>query len=87
MIFLMLEPRFKSLHMISSFVGQEQGVKFVEEYHKKFLYVTLVKCYEHFHPLIRSYINIMLTKIFLIEIAVWTFLTNYKYKRTSRKTC
>jgi hypothetical protein len=35
-IFLMLEPRFKSLHIISSFVGQEQGVSFVEKYHKSF---------------------------------------------------
>jgi hypothetical protein len=71
----MLEPRFKSLHIISSFVGQEQGVSFIEEYDKKFLYLMLVKCYEDLHPLIRSYINIMLTKIFLIEIEVWTFFS------------
>jgi hypothetical protein len=30
MIFLMLDPRFKNLHIISSFVGREQGVVFVE---------------------------------------------------------
>ncbi len=71
----MLEPRFKSLHIISSFVRQEQGVSFVEEYDKKFLYLMLVKCYEHLHPLIRSYINIMLAKIFFIEIEVWTFFS------------
>ncbi len=35
MIFLMLNPRFKSLCMISSFVGREQGVAFVKEYDKK----------------------------------------------------
>jgi hypothetical protein len=71
----MLELRFKSLHIISSFVGQEQRVSLVEEYDKKFLYPMLVKYYEHLHPLIRSYILKMLTNIFLIEIAVWTFFS------------
>jgi hypothetical protein len=32
MIFLMLDPRYKSLHIVSSFVGREQGVAIVEEY-------------------------------------------------------
>ncbi len=35
MISLMLDPKFKSIHIISSFVGREQGVAFVEEYDKK----------------------------------------------------
>jgi hypothetical protein len=34
MIFLMLDPRFKSLHIIFSFVGREQGVARVEKYDK-----------------------------------------------------
>ncbi len=34
MIYLMLELRFKSLHIVSSFVGKEQGVALVEEYAK-----------------------------------------------------
>jgi hypothetical protein len=29
MIYLMLNPRFKSFHIISSFVGKEQGVALV----------------------------------------------------------
>jgi hypothetical protein len=53
MISLMLDPRFKSLHIVSSFVGREQGVAFVEEYDRKFLYPMLVKCHEHLHPLVR----------------------------------
>jgi myosin-crossreactive antigen len=41
-IFLMLDPRFKSLHIISSFVRKEQGVVFVEEYDRRTLYPMLV---------------------------------------------
>jgi len=33
----MLDPRFKNLRIISSFVGRKQGVAFVEEYDKKIL--------------------------------------------------
>jgi hypothetical protein len=53
MISLMLNLRFKSLCIISSFVGREQGVVFVEEYERKSLYPVLVKCYEHLYPLVR----------------------------------
>jgi len=54
MIFLMLYFRYKNLHIISSFVGREQGVAHVEEYDRKSLYPMLVKCHEHLHPLVRS---------------------------------
>jgi myosin-crossreactive antigen len=47
MISLMLDPRYKSLHIISSFVGREQDVVFVEEYDRKSLYPMLIKCHEH----------------------------------------
>jgi hypothetical protein len=53
MISLMLDPRLKSLRIISSFVGREQSVALVEEYDKKSLYPLLVKCHEHFHCLVR----------------------------------
>jgi hypothetical protein len=53
MISLMLDPWFKSLHIVSSFVGREQGVTLVEEYDRKSLYPMLVKCHEHLHPLVR----------------------------------
>jgi hypothetical protein len=52
-ISLMLDPRFKSFLIVYSFVGKEQGVAFVEEYDKKSLYPMLLKCHEHFHPLVR----------------------------------
>jgi hypothetical protein len=39
MISLMLNPRYKSLCIIYSFVGREQGGAFVEEYDKKKPYI------------------------------------------------
>jgi len=53
MISLMLNPKFKTLCIVSSFVGREQGVALVEEYDRKSLYLVLVKCHEHLHPLVR----------------------------------
>jgi hypothetical protein len=50
----MLDPRFKSLCIISSFVGKEQNVALIQEYVKKSLYPMLIKCHEHLHPLVRS---------------------------------
>jgi hypothetical protein len=52
MISFVLDPRYKSLHIISSFVGKEQGVALVEEYDRKSLYPMLVKCHEHLHLLV-----------------------------------
>jgi hypothetical protein len=63
MIFLMLDPRFKSIRIISSFVGKEQGVVLVEEY-RKTLYPMLVKCHEHLHPLVRLNRNFVDQNIF-----------------------
>jgi hypothetical protein len=52
MISLMLNPRFKSHHIVSSFVGREQVVALIEEYDRKSLYPMLVKCHEHLYPLV-----------------------------------
>jgi hypothetical protein len=49
----MLDLRFNNFFIVSSFVGREQGVAFVEEYDRKSLYPMLIKCYEHLHPLVR----------------------------------
>jgi hypothetical protein len=57
MVSLMLDPRYKSFCILSSFVGREQGVALVDEYDKKSLYPMLVKCHEHLHPLVRSETN------------------------------
>jgi len=64
MISLMLNPRFKNLHIVSLFVGREQGVVLVEENDRKSLYPMLVKCHEHLHPLVRLNRNCVNQDIF-----------------------
>jgi hypothetical protein len=51
MLSLMLDLRFKSFCFVSSFIGREQGVSIVEEYDSKSLYLMLLKCHHHLHPL------------------------------------
>jgi hypothetical protein len=53
----MLDSKYKSLCILFSFVGKEQGVAFVEEYDRKSLYPMLVKCHEHLHPLVKLETN------------------------------
>jgi uncharacterized protein YktA (UPF0223 family) len=54
MLSFMLDPKFKSFHLMFSFIGCEQGVAIVEEYDEGFLYPTLLKCYHHLHLVIKS---------------------------------
>ncbi len=52
MVSLMLNPRFKSLRLVSSFIGQEQVVSIVEEYDQQSLFTMFLKCYHIFHPMV-----------------------------------
>jgi hypothetical protein len=52
------------LYIVSSFVGRDQGVAFVEEYDKKTLYPMLVKCHEHLCPLVKLNKNSLDQNIF-----------------------
>jgi hypothetical protein len=52
--FLMLDLRFKILHFVFSLIGREQGKAIVEEYDRKFLFLMLLKCHYHLHPLAKS---------------------------------
>jgi hypothetical protein len=54
MLLLMLDPRFKSLCLVSSFVGREQGTFIIEEYDWKSLQRMLLKCYHRLH-LVENY--------------------------------
>jgi hypothetical protein len=54
MLALMLDPRFKSLCLMYSFIGHDQGIAIVEQYDTMSLYSMLMKCYYHLHPLIES---------------------------------
>ncbi len=51
-MFFMLDLRFKNLRLVSSFVGQEEGVSIVDEYDRRTLYPMFLKCYHHLHPMI-----------------------------------
>ncbi len=73
MIFLMLDPRYKSLCIISSFVRMEQSVVIVEEYNRKSLYPMLVNCHEHLHLLVRSKRNFADQNIFVEDYSLDIF--------------
>lgn len=49
----MLEHRFKSFCLISSYISCE-GVTNVEEFDKKSLYLMIVKCHNHLHLVSKS---------------------------------
>jgi hypothetical protein len=48
----MLDPRFKTFHLVSSFIGHEQGKVIVEKYDEKSLFSMFLKCHYHLHPLV-----------------------------------
>jgi hypothetical protein len=54
MLSLMLDPKFKTLCLMSSFINLEQSKAIVEKYDKKSLFSMLLKCYYHLHPLVES---------------------------------
>jgi hypothetical protein len=49
MLSLMLNLRFKSFHLISSFIGHWEGVSTIEEYNKQSSYPMFLKCYQRLH--------------------------------------
>jgi hypothetical protein len=49
MLSLMLDPRFKNLKLISSLIGQEQGIFIVQEYDMRSLFPMLLQCHKHLH--------------------------------------
>ncbi len=50
MLALMLDTRFKSLHLVFSFISHNQGIAMVEQYDTISLYPIFIKCYYHLHP-------------------------------------
>ncbi len=50
----MLDPRLKSLHLVFSFIGSDQGITIVEKCDITSLYPMLMKSYYHLHPSIES---------------------------------
>ncbi len=54
LILILLDPRFKSFHLVFFFIGCDQGVAIIEQYDTMSLYPMLMKCYYHLHPSIES---------------------------------
>ncbi len=52
MLALMLDPRFKSFHLMFSFIDHDQTITIVEQHDTMSLYPMFMKCYYHLHPLI-----------------------------------
>jgi hypothetical protein len=50
----MLNPRFKTLCLVSSFIGYEQGKAIIEKYDQKTIFPMLFKCHYNLHPLAES---------------------------------
>jgi hypothetical protein len=68
MIFLMLDPTFKSFFLISSFVGMEQRVAIVEDYARKSLYPMLLKCDHSLVEIKSSFANIGVAEDYNLDI-------------------
>ncbi len=52
MLSLMLDPRFKSLKLISFLIGWQQAISIVEKYDQWSLFPMLLRCYHIFHPMV-----------------------------------
>ncbi len=84
--FLILDLRFKNIHIISSFGWWEKDVSFVEKYDRKSLYPMLVKSHEHLHYLMRLVRNYANQDIYLLGLQFGHFLANYKYKNLLKRS-
>jgi hypothetical protein len=72
MFSLMLDPRFKTLPLVSSLFGHEQGKPIIEEYDKKPFFPMFLTCHYHLHPLSKSK-GVLLIERFK-RIAIWISL-------------
>ncbi len=50
----MLDPRFENIHLVSFFIGREQGIAIVQVYDERSLYLMFLKCYHHLQPMVGS---------------------------------
>lgn len=75
----MLDPRFKSLHLVSSFIDCEQGVVIVEEYDIDFVFYAF-RILSSFATLLELKIN-LLTKKWMVEY----FWNSSKDRWTNKK--
>ncbi len=48
----MLDPKFKTICLVSSLIGYEQGKGILEQYDKKNWFLMFLKCHSQLHPLV-----------------------------------
>jgi hypothetical protein len=84
MLYLMLDPRFRSLHLIFSFVGLEECVSIRDEYDRKTLYPMLLKCYHHLHSMTKfvGCVNQTIHEDYSLDIFQHTTSTSQSTKKT-----
>jgi hypothetical protein len=54
MFSLMLDLKFKTLCLVSTFIGYKEGKAIVEKYDRNFCFQCFFKCHYHLHPLVKS---------------------------------
>ncbi len=54
MLSLMLDSTFKSLYLVSFVFGRKEHVSIMDECDRRTLYLMILKCYHHLHPLTKS---------------------------------
>jgi hypothetical protein len=57
MLFLMLDPSFKNLKLVSSLIGRKQGISIVQEYDMRSLFPMFLKCHQHLHLVVKLEIS------------------------------
>ncbi len=50
-VILVLDPWYKKLNLVSSFIGHDIDKLIINEYDEKSLLLMLLKCYEHSHQI------------------------------------
>jgi hypothetical protein len=68
MLSLILDPRFKNLRLVSSFISWKEVVFIVKDYDKQCLFPMLLKWHHAFHLLLEF--EIMAYQLILVEIIV-----------------
>jgi putative effector of murein hydrolase len=53
MFSLMLDLKSKTLCLVSTLIGYEEGKAIVEKYDRIFLFPMFFKCHYHLHPLVK----------------------------------
>lgn len=79
----MLNLRFKSFCLVSSFIGHQQVVVIIEGYDRKYIYFILLKCYHHLNPVAKFQGDI--TNQGIDEVMTWIFFNKLLPQENQQK--